>query len=66
MGKRVTNTDKIELVETHNIALAINRLREHSFYSDQRWRRALYHALLMEMPDKNQTMANIRIALELP
>lgn len=66
MSKRVTNTDKLELVETHNIYLALHRLRDKPSYCDQRWRRALYHALTMEMPDKTTTMTNIRAALELP
>ncbi len=40
--KRLTDTSLTELVETHNMALAIKRTRE-GFYDD-RWKRALYHA----------------------
>lgn len=40
--KRLTTTQRAELVETHNLFLAITRLRE-GFY-DERWKRALFHA----------------------
>jgi hypothetical protein len=54
----------IELVETHNIALCIKRLRDGP-YDQERWKRALYHALSMNVLSRG-TLEKIRIALELP
>jgi hypothetical protein len=65
MAKNRTETRKVELVETHNIALAIDRLREAGAHDSFRWRRALYHALSMTYTDRSTT-EKIRIALELP
>lgn len=61
------STDKIELVETQNLALAFNRLRDGSKngYDKNRWKRALYHALTMTYTDYAVSKA-IREALELP
>lgn len=64
--KRASKTSKVELVETHNIQSALRRLCGVPSYQEQCWRRALYHALLMEMPDKHETLANLRVALDLP
>lgn len=63
MSKNRTETRKIELVETGNIALALDRCK----YTDSA-ARALYHAMLMTgaayfNPSK---MEAIRKALELP
>ena len=44
MSKRITNTDKIELVETHNLCLALNALCGPP-YDSHKWQRAFYHAL---------------------
>ena len=64
MTKRLTNTSLNELVETHNIALAIRRLRGAP-YDEGRWRRALYHAVCMgDVP--SETHRKIREALDLP
>lgn len=66
MSKRAAVTRKIELVETHNIALSLDRLRELTPYG-VRWRRALYHALSMsECPIHINMLKAIREALELP
>jgi hypothetical protein len=61
------STDKIELVETHNLALALQRLRDGSKngYDTNRWKRALYHALTMTYTDHDITKA-IREALRQP
>ena len=61
------STNKIELIETHNIALSLQRLRDGSKngYDTIRWRRALYHALTMTHTDHSLAKA-IREALQLP
>lgn len=58
-------TRKIELVETHNLARSLARLTDNGPYDTERWKRALYHALLMNGTSKSTT-EKIRIALELP
>ena len=63
MSNRLYETRKVELVETHNIALSIDRLRSGMY--DERWKRALYHAMGM-CNIGSITMEKIRIALELP
>ena len=62
--KRLRETTLNELVETHNIALSIRRLRGAP-YDDGRWRRALYHALCMEIVGWEERKL-IREALKLP
>lgn len=70
MSKRVVSTDKIEqieLVETHNIALALTRLTSPGLpFDSMRWRRALYHAAGMTETASNDILKRIREALELP
>ena len=63
MNRRETR--KIELVETHNIALSLDRLREGP-YDDGKWRRALYHAMAMSSGTSRPELERIRVALELP
>ena len=63
MSKRKVSTDKVELVETHNLALSLKRLQE-SPYDNDRWRRALYHAVGMTC--SRVAAEKIRTALELP
>ena len=59
-------TDKLELVETHNLALSIMRLKGGAGgYDDGRWKRALYHALCMTVHEYN-IKRKVREALELP
>lgn len=65
MSKRVSSTDRNELVETHNIALALQRLKQPP-HDDYRWKRALYHALGMSNVCYNETTKKVREALELP
>lgn len=66
MTKQLRETRKSELVETHNIALSLDRLSGPP-YDLGRWKRALYHALAMAEsgPDRG-TLEKIRVALELP
>ena len=54
-----------ELVEMHNLTLSLKRLRG-SPYDNARWKRALYHALLMSYAASKAEMEKIRQALELP
>lgn len=63
---RVTKTERVELVETHNIALALQRLNQPGMpYNHHRWKRALQHAVaLAELGD--DYARKIREALELP
>ncbi len=58
-------TRKLELVETDNIARSLNRLRSSAGgYNDERWRRALQHAIAMSV--HRNAAEKIRVALELP
>ena len=60
------STDKMELVETHNLAKSIARLRSGAGgYDEGRWRRVLYHAVLIEISDYDMRK-KIREALNLP
>jgi hypothetical protein len=66
MAKRVTKTDRIELVETQNIALSLQRMSPNG-YDNQRWRRAFYHALTMtNIVMRREVLVKIREALDLP
>lgn len=58
-------TRKIELVETHNMALSIRRIKESSGCARDNWRRALYRALSMSCVGWDE-LQKIRIALNLP
>ena len=59
-------TQKVELVETHNLAVSIQRLRSgDGGYDDGRWRRALYHAICMQVNEWD-IRQKIREALKLP
>jgi hypothetical protein len=65
VSKRKGSTDKAELVETHNLSLALKRLQDGGGgYDDGRWRRALYHAVGMTC--SRNAAEKIRSALELP
>ncbi len=64
--KNKTNTTKVELVETHNLSLSINRLYDAAPYDHKRVGRALYHALGMSKFNGSSTLEGIRKALELP
>lgn len=64
MTKPLRETRKIELVETHNIALNLDRMGQS--YGDLHWRRALYHALGMSVVSSRSMLEKVRIALELP
>lgn len=66
MSNRKGNTDKTELVETHNLVLSLNRLSNTPPYDTGRWKRALYHALLMADGPGWEERQKIREALKLP
>lgn len=61
--KALTSTKKCELVETHNLALAITRLQDAP-YDSERWKRALHHAISMTC--SRVDTEKIRVALNLP
>ncbi len=64
MSKNRTETRKIELVETGNITLALNRLCTP--YVGMAWKRALYHAIAMSCARNDSVLEKVRIALDLP
>ena len=60
------STEQQELVDTHEIAKALKRLDGRSpCYDSQRWRRSLYHAILIAGVG-NHYAGKVREALELP
>lgn len=59
-------TQRAEMVETHNMALSIKRLRNTTPYDTDAWKRALYHALLLEGPDDYELRKSLREAMKLP
>lgn len=60
-------TERLELVETHNLALSIKRLRSgNGGHDESRWKRALLHAILMEGPWEHELRSKLRAALEIP
>lgn len=65
--KQHRETRQIELVETHNIALSLERMQKAAGYeTDGRRKRALYHAVCMTNSFTTQERVNLRIALNLP
>lgn len=66
MSNRQTRTSRVELVETHNLCLSLNRLWHVKPYNSLRWKRALYHALAMSSGASSEETKNIRLALNLP
>lgn len=62
--KQQRETRLNELVETHNLYLSFRRLRSAP-YNNEKWKRALYHALSMGEVGRG-LLEKIRIALELP
>ena len=65
MSNRFRETRKVELVETHNIALSLDRLKGPP-YEEGRWKRALYHAVCMAGVGSWEFKRKIIEALELP
>ena len=63
--KLLRETRKIELVETHNIALSLDRLYATPT-GHSAWKRAFYHALAMSNASDYQLLQRVRAALELP
>lgn len=65
MTKQLRETRKIELVETHNLALSLERINGSNCHGS--WKRALYHAISMSnVWQSREQMTKIREALELP
>ncbi len=61
------STERIELVETQNLALSFRRLRDISGeYQSGALKRAIYHALGMSYSLTEHQRGRIREALELP
>lgn len=58
-------TERIELVEMHNLAISIKRLKDVRPYDGERWKRALIHAMGISYVHRNEVKA-VREALELP
>lgn len=57
----------IEIVETHNLALSLNRINNAPGYDgDERKKRALYHAACMTNSFTTAERINLRIALNMP
>lgn len=66
MSNRVAHTDRVELVETHNLLLALNRLVQPP-HDERRWKRAFVHALGMsDISLSWEEQKAIREALKLP
>jgi hypothetical protein len=60
-------TDKIELVETHNLALSLRRLKNiPDSWNQEAVRRALYHAVCMTGCFDLSEQTQIREAIKLP
>ena len=64
--KQRRETRKIELVETHNLALSIMRMRNAPGCDTEMWKRALYHALAMTYTGSWEEKEGIRKTLHLP
>ena len=64
--KQQRETRLNELVETHNLALALHRLENSGPMDSERWKRALYHAVTMQRIGDFAFREKLRIALGLP
>lgn len=65
--KQQRSTRQIEMVETHNIATSLHRLRNApAGYDGDRVKRVLYHAIAMKGGLTNAELGNIRVAMGLP
>ena len=64
--KQDRQTRQIEMVETHNLALSLRRLHDAPGFDNQRWKRALYHAIGMTCCGSTDVRRKLREALELP
>lgn len=61
------STEKVELVETHNMALSLRRLNDiPNSWNNEPTRRALYHAICMTCSFNNEERGSIRQSLKLP
>ena len=60
-------TEYIELVETHNIVMALKRVKDQQgSYDSNRWKRAIYHALSISRVCGFNELKQIRETLGLP
>jgi hypothetical protein len=67
MASTLLKTGQPELVETHNLVLCLRRLKAIPGVEGKiRWRRALYHALLMAWVGNPDELRKIREGLGLP
>lgn len=64
-AKQLRETRKVELVETHNLMLSLDRMAGPP-YDEKRWRRAFYHALAMSQVSDRSLLERIRVVLDLP
>ena len=65
--KQDRQTRHIEMVETHNIALSLMRIKNAPGYpTDLKWKRSLYHALLLAYCGSNTEQKAMREAIGLP
>lgn len=62
--RRAATVRQTEVVETYNLAISLKRLRDAPNYDEDRWKRALYHAVGMSV--HRGAAEKIRTALELP
>lgn len=61
------STERVELVETHNLALSFRRLQSiQESYNESAARRALYHAVCMVNLLTTPERTALRLALNLP
>ena len=64
-GRDNRQTRLIELVETHNIAKSLTRIRKSPGYG-RRLERALHHALSIACSGDEGMLERVRVALKLP
>lgn len=64
--KQQRQTSQIEVVETHNLAMSLRRLKNAPGYDHERWKRALLHALGMSYCGDCSERKAVREALNMP
>lgn len=60
------SSKQVEVVETHNLLLSLNRIHNARGFGGSRWKRALYHALGMFGQIGFTELQEIRKILRLP
>lgn len=67
LTKQQREVRQIELVETYNLSLSLQRISDSGSYDRLKWRRALYHAISMSgVSIETDNLKQIREALTLP